>query len=138
MSIKAVGETVLMDGHWWTAAAPTSDGFLMVNITTIYPDFAHDPACVLKGGCLPFVPHDSYIFYHQASVKTLAAIQSHLGKLDCVVVNQIPLILQIRVLRGFAVSRYSNKRHREIAAQHLASLRQPVIGTQPSVTPPGA
>lgn len=44
---------------------------LIVNISSIYPDRYHDPACVLDGGCHPFVVRPSYVYYRQALVSSV-------------------------------------------------------------------
>ena len=53
---------------------------IMVSVTSVKPDFPHDDACVIKAGEHPFVMHESYVYYREPRIETVAHVQAMVGK----------------------------------------------------------
>lgn len=49
---------------------------IMVSVTSIKPDFPHDPACVIRAGEHPFIRHDSFVYYREPRVEPVAHVQN--------------------------------------------------------------
>ncbi len=54
----------------------TQPHVIMVSVTTVKPQFPHDPACVIRAGEHPFVTHDSYVYYRDPRVESVAHVQN--------------------------------------------------------------
>jgi len=48
----------------------------MVSVTSVKPDFPHDPACVIKAGEHPFIVHDSFVYYRDPRIEPMAHVQA--------------------------------------------------------------
>lgn len=64
----AVGPEQL-DGH---GARPH---VIMVSVTTVKPEYPHDPACVIRAGEHPFIVHDSYVYYRDPRVESVDHVE---------------------------------------------------------------
>lgn len=53
---------------------------VMVSVTSIKPDFPYDPACVIRAGEHPFITHDSYVYYRDPRVESVAHVQAMVDK----------------------------------------------------------
>lgn len=54
----------------------TQPHVIMVSVTSIKPDYPYDPACVIKAGEHPFVTHDSYVYYRDPRIESVAHVQA--------------------------------------------------------------
>lgn len=51
-----------------------SDQVVMVSVTTVKPDFPFDPACVIQAGEHPFIDRESYVYYREPRVESVAHV----------------------------------------------------------------
>ena len=58
------------DGHG------TKPHVIMVSVTSVKPDFPHDPACVIRAGEHPFIKRDSYVYYREPRIESVAHVQN--------------------------------------------------------------
>jgi len=52
-----------------------SDQVVMVSVTTVKPDFPFDPACVIQAGEHPFIDRESYVYYREPRIETVAHVK---------------------------------------------------------------
>ena len=49
---------------------------VLVNLSTMYPEAAHDPTCILQAGCHRFVKKDSYVRYRSARIESVTQLSA--------------------------------------------------------------
>lgn len=80
---------------------------LMVSISTLKPQFPHDPTCLLYQGDHPFIKHDSYVKYSKARIEGAEGIMR--GIKNGVLIQHDPVDTAIfaRICHGLTQSRFT-------------------------------
>ncbi|PLR40483.1 hypothetical protein CYR32_01700 [Chimaeribacter coloradensis] len=81
---------------------------LVVNITTVYPNAPHDPACILHAGDHPFVKHDSYVYYADAIIWKIPNVVARKQSGELIQHADMDDRVFQRVLAGFETSDFTS------------------------------
>lgn len=86
------------------------EGVLAVNISSVKSGVYHDPSCILKAACHPFVRWDSWVVYKEAAVFDAARLDLKVDAGE--IVTHVPVSDDVyqSVRAGFDISRHLPKK----------------------------
>lgn len=78
---------------------------VMVSVTTVKPDFPHDPACVIQAGEHPFIDHESYVYYREPRVEAVDHVERMIQTMGWQPKEPCSQALCEKILQGLKVSK---------------------------------
>jgi len=118
-------------GHRWVIAAIVGNYVLLVNITSIKPDVAHDPACVIGNNDWDVLTHASYAIYQLADLMTMNDLATELDSRAINIYCSVPAPVLVKIQQGFLTSVRANPRHKKF----MASCMPPAPAAAPAMPP---
>ncbi len=83
---------------------------LIVNFTTVRPNIAHDPACIVEAGDHPFIKAQSYALYRSADIQDADRLTKMVGLQYYKPQNDASDALLIKMRAGIRGSQYTPRR----------------------------
>jgi hypothetical protein len=121
-----------VEEHRWVIVAMRGNEILLVNITSIKPDIAHDPTCILGRGDWPVLTNPSYVIYQWSQLTTIPSLKAELDNRAINIFCTVPAAVLARMQKGCLDSIRCQPRHKKFMADNMP----PAAAPMPQAAPP--